>query len=183
MPTLVPTLTSVSGYWYNADRLITLVADDSSLLGTTFMNQGEVQAQGLEFEAQMRLSGKLQSVVSYELQRAKDVDNGTDLVNSPHSMAKVRLSVPMPLRESTLAFDVRYTSSRRTLAGQRIPGVATADMTLRAPLSPSFEIVGTLRNLFDADYAEPASDSHIQDAIPQNGRTARIGLRWNFWRK
>jgi iron complex outermembrane receptor protein len=175
--------TSVSGYWYNADRLITLVADESSLLGTTFMNQGEVQAQGLEFEAQMRLSGKLQSVVSYELQRAKDVDTGTDLVNSPHSMAKVRLSVPMPLRESTLAFDVRYTSSRRTLAGQRVPGVATADMTLRAPLSPSFEIVGTLRNLFDADYAEPASDSHIQDAIPQNGRTARIGLRWNFWRK
>ena len=30
------------------------------------------------------------------------------------------------------------------------------------------------RQLFD-----PVSDQHLQDAIPQNGRTARIGLTWN----
>ncbi len=98
-------------------------------------------------------------------------------------MAKFRLSVPMPLRESTLSFDVRYLSSRQTLAGQTLSGVATADMTLLAPLSPSVELVGTVRNVFDADYADPASDAHMQDSIPQNGRTARIGIRWNFWRK
>ena len=45
------------------------------------------------------------------------------------------------------------------------------------PLGRSFELFGTVRNLFDVDYAIPASDQHLQDTIPQNGRTFRVGLR------
>ena len=37
-----------------------------------------------------------------------------------------------------------------------------------------------MRNLFDARYVDPASSAHVQDVIPQNGRTARIGLRYSF---
>ena len=44
-----------------------------------------------------------------------------------------------------------------------------------------FELVGSVRNLFDAQFADPASDEHAVDAIQQNGRTARIGIRWKFW--
>lgn len=44
------------------------------------------------------------------------------------------------------------------------------------------EIYGrSVRNLFDAQFADPASDEHAVDAIQQNGRTARIGIRWKFW--
>ena len=52
--------TSVSTYWYKADRLITLMPDDSAFLGATYVNQGQVRAKGLELEAQMRLSGGVQ---------------------------------------------------------------------------------------------------------------------------
>ncbi len=51
--------TSVSTYWYKADRLITPTLDDSAFLGATFVNQGQVRAKGLELEAQMRLQGRI----------------------------------------------------------------------------------------------------------------------------
>jgi outer membrane receptor protein involved in Fe transport len=44
-------------------------------------------------------------------------------------------------------------------------------------VGPNFDLVGTVRNLFDLTYAVPASDEHLQDTIPQNGRTFRVGLR------
>ena len=44
----------------------------------------------------------------------------------------------------------------------------------------SFELSGTLHNLFNEQYADPASDQHLQDSIPQNGRTFRIGLQWKL---
>ena len=47
----------------------------------------------------------------------------------------------------------------------------------------SFELVGTVRNLFSDPFSDPASDQHLQDSIPQNGRTFRIGLRWKLWSK
>ena len=49
--------TSVSTYWYKADRLITPVPDASTFLGVSYVNQGQVRAKGLELEAQMRLRG------------------------------------------------------------------------------------------------------------------------------
>jgi hypothetical protein len=33
----------------------------------------------------------------------------------------------------------------------------------------------------DAQYLDPVSSRHRQDAIAQNGRTGRIGLRWMLW--
>ena len=51
------------------------------------------------------------------------------------------------------------------------------------PVGKSWEVFGTVRNLFDDEYFDPASSQHAQDAIPQNGRTARIGLRWQLWHR
>ena len=55
--------------------------------------------------------------------------------------------------------------------------------TLVAPVGRSFELVGNVRNLFNAHYADPGSDSHLQDVIPQNGRTFDVGLRWKLGAK
>lgn len=54
-------------------------------------------------------------------------------------------------------------------------------MTLTTRVNSAFELVGSVRNPFDAQFADPASDEHAVDAIQQNGRTARIGIRWKFW--
>jgi outer membrane receptor for ferrienterochelin and colicins len=172
--------TSVSTYWYRADGLITLTPDPSTFFTTTFVNGGHVRAGGLELEAQMRLSRGVQGVMSYALQRVKDLETGQTLVNSPGQMATLRVSVPGPSKRWLASVEVLSLGSRRTLTGATLKPAATAGVTVLAPIGRAFELFGGVRNLFDVQYADPASDQHRQDVIPQNGRTLRVGLRWKL---
>jgi outer membrane receptor for ferrienterochelin and colicins len=174
--------TSVSTYWYKANRLITLTATDdpAAFLGATYVNEGEVRAKGLELEAQMRLPGDADGHVSYALQEARDHTTGAILTNSPRQMLKGRVSAPLFGNASSVALEVLGIGARQTIAGNRLAPTATANVTIVKPVGSSFELVGTIRNLFDATYAVPGSDTHVQDTIPQNGRTFRIGLRFKL---
>jgi len=98
-------------------------------------------------------------------------------------MAKGRISLPGPWARSFVSVEGRYLSPRNTLAGSKVPAEATLDVTVLQPLGRSWELSGGVQNIFDAQYSDPVSDQHRQDAIPQNGRTARIGLRWSLWTK
>jgi outer membrane receptor for ferrienterochelin and colicins len=173
--------TSVSGYWYKADRLITAIPDDSSNLGLTYVNQGQVRAKGLELESQVLLKRGAQALVSYALQNAVDQETHRGLPNSPRHVAKARLSVPGPLPRSFVSVEGQFLSSRETLTGATIPPAALVNLTVIQPIGRAWELFGTVRNVFDAQYADPGSTAHVQDVIPQNGRTARIGLRWKLW--
>jgi iron complex outermembrane receptor protein len=175
--------TSVSTYWYKADRLITLVPGGSGFLGLTYQNLGQVRAKGLELEAQMRLKWRAQALMSYGLQRAVNQETRTDLANSPRHMVKGRLSVPLPNNLTTVSVEGLFMSSRDTLAHSTVDPVATFDVTAHHKIGRSWELFAGVRNLFDAQYADPASSQHLQDSIPQNGRTARIGLKLNLWGK
>jgi outer membrane receptor protein involved in Fe transport len=172
--------TSVSTYWYKADRLITLIPDASGFLTATYINQGQVRAKGLELEAQMRLKGGSQALVSYALQSARDQATQTILANSPRHVAKARISLRGPTRLSSVSVEVQYLSSRGTLAGLEVSPAAPVNVTMVQPVARSWELFGTLQNVFDDQYVDPASGGLVQDTVPQNGRTARIGLRWNL---
>jgi iron complex outermembrane receptor protein len=173
--------TSLSAYRYTASELITIrVLDAGSRTGFGFFNDGTLRAKGLEGEVEVRTKRGLQLLGSYALQRAEDQTNEA-LTNSPREMVKLRLSAPGPFAQSTGAFEVQYLASRRTLPGTIVPAATVANFTFTKRVNSAFEVVGTIRNLFDAQYADPASDEHSTDVIQQNGRTARIGVRWNFW--
>ena len=96
--------TSVSTYWYKADRLITLVPDDSTFLGVSFVNQGEVRAKGLELEAQMRLKGESRALVSYALQSAVDQETHR---RAPEFAATHRQGANQPARADGSVVRVR----------------------------------------------------------------------------
>jgi iron complex outermembrane receptor protein len=181
--------TSVSTYWYKADRLIDFILDDTSFLGVSFVNQGQVRARGLELEAQLRIGGESRALVSYALQNAVDQQTRSDLPNSPRHIAKGRISVPGPLARSFVSFEAHYLSSRATLArpspdgsmvAGRVSAAATANVTVVQPLGRAWELTGGIRNVFDNKYADPVSDQHVQEAVEQNGRTARVGLTWRI---
>ena len=171
--------TSVSTYWYKADRLITLIADPTTSSGLSYINQGTVRAKGLELEAQMRLSGATRAVVSYALQSATDQATLTELPNSPRHVATGRVSFSGPTRRSIISVDAQYLSRRQTLAGATVSMAAPVSVTMVQPIGRSWELFGSVHNIFDQNYADPVSSALVQDAILQNGRTARIGLRWS----
>jgi iron complex outermembrane receptor protein len=175
--------TAASLYWYRAEQLITVISDPSTLSTVSFVNQGEVRAKGIEVEAQMRLRGESRALVSYAVQRAAEQATGAELANSPRHVAKMRLSLEGPTPGSFISAEAQYLSRRRTVVGTEVAGAMVINLTLTQPLGRNAELFGTVRNLFDTDYADPASDQHRQETIPQNGRTARIGLRWTFGTK
>jgi outer membrane receptor for ferrienterochelin and colicins len=181
--------TAVSSYWYRADRLITLTLDDAAFLGISWVNQGEVRAKGLELEAQVRLRGESRALVSYALQNAVDQQTGSELPNSPRHVATGRLSLPGPWARSLLSIEGNYLSSRTTLArpaadgsmrSGRVPGRGLAHVTFVQPIGRAWELSAGVRNVFDTTYSDPVSDQHLQEAVEQNGRTARVGLTWKL---
>jgi outer membrane receptor for ferrienterochelin and colicins len=95
-------------------------------------------------------------------------------------MLKARVSVAGPIDQSFISVEALHLSSRTTLAGHRLPSATLATVTMIQPVGRSFELSGTVRNLFNEQYADPASSNHVQDSISQNGRTVRIGLRWKL---
>jgi outer membrane receptor for ferrienterochelin and colicins len=175
--------TSVSTYWYKAEQLITPLADPSTPLGASFINLGEVRAQGVEFEAQMRLRRGGQALVSYALQKAVDRQTDSGLPNSPRHVAQARLSLRGFSALSSVALEGQFLSSRQTLAGAMLPAAATINLSMVQPIGRAWELFGSVRNIFDNSYADPVSNAHRQDSISQNGRTARVGLRWQLWAK
>jgi iron complex outermembrane receptor protein len=173
--------TSVSAYRYEASQLITFqVVDPESVFSKYgFFNDGTARAKGIELEAEVRSKRGLQIVGSYTRQRAED-ERGETLTNSPQDMVKMRVGAPGPFARSFAAVEVQYLSPRQTIMSTTVAAATVVNATFNVPVGHALELMATLRNAFNQQYADPASDEHLVDAIPQNGRTARIGLRWNL---
>ncbi len=113
------------------------------------------------------------------MQRAVD-EGDLQLTNSPGNLAKFRISAPAPGRSSA-AFELQYIGERGTLGGRSVGGATVANVNVRKRVTPKIELFGLVANAFNTRYSDPASDEHAFDVIEQNGRTARIGLRWAPW--
>jgi iron complex outermembrane receptor protein len=117
---------------------------------------------------------------TYSFQHSTDRRTGIEITNSPRHLAKLSVSVPFAAR-FTAATDAQYMSDRRTLAGTSTPGVVRFDLHLTArTLSPRLEAALSVRNALDAAYADPGSEEHLQDVLPQDGRTLALSLMWRF---
>jgi iron complex outermembrane receptor protein len=173
--------TSISGHRSTATQLIALelLSPDDGAGEYAFFNRGTIKSRGVMLEGEVRSKHGLQALANVVVQRAKDEEGGT-LTNSPNEMANFRFSAPGPIRNSTAALEVQHLSARRTPTGTVVPGATIANLTLTARLTQAVELFGSVRNLLDRSILDPASEEHWMDAIPQNGRTARVGIRWQL---
>ena len=171
--------TSVSAYHYTASQLITFKSLDSDTLHGTFgfANDGVIEAHGLELEAEFRNKRGLQAVTSYVLQQASPAAAHVTLTNSPRHIAKARATFPLRARAFASA-EWQFMSERSTLAGSAVDAVSLLQVTAGWPIGRTLLLTGSIRNLFNQVYADPGSDEHLSDSIPQNGRTMRVGIRW-----
>jgi iron complex outermembrane receptor protein len=176
--------TSVSAYHSTATDLLKLALLDpgaGAFDGLAFLNRGLVRSRGLVFEADARTKRGLHAAGHVALQRTRS-EMGESLTNAPGTLANVRFSGPGPVWGSLGGFEVQYVASRTTVAGTTVGAVTLAHLTMSTPIGAGLELFGTVRNVFDAAYRDPASEEHAMDAIAQNGRTVRAGIRWRFAR-
>lgn len=145
-----------------------------------FRNLGEVWTTGGEAEIEGRWPG-FEGRMSYTYQGTKNRETGEALTNSPRQLVKGQFSTSYWRDRIVPAVDVWYTGPRRTLAGNIAGGYSVANFTLswRKPL-PWLEASASVYNLFDKAYADPGAGEHIQDTIPQDGRSFRIKVTASF---
>jgi iron complex outermembrane receptor protein len=171
---------SASGYYYEINNLIssTLKPGTDSYF---FDNVNRVQAKGMEFELEGRYPGGLVARASYALQRTDDAMTGEELSTSPRHLIKGNLIVPLYRDKVFAGLELQYQSSVKTLSGRRADDFVIANLTLFSKeLVKGLEMSATVYNLLDTQYGFPASGSHLQDIIGQDGRSFRLKLTYKF---
>ncbi len=171
---------SVAGYYYDTVNLITQTRNstDGSLV---FKNTSEATAQGVEIGLTGDLAHGIKARASYSLQHAEDGESGEELNNSPRHMGKVSLITPLYRDYVHAGVDLQYYSSMKTLAGGQNSGFFIANATLFShEIVRGLELSASVYNLFDKKYSYPGSTGHVQDTIPQEGRSFWVKLQYRF---
>jgi outer membrane receptor protein involved in Fe transport len=140
---------------------------------TQYLNLTDITSQGVELQADYRRSNGLWSSVSYSRQDTQQ--RGTRMVNSPANLAKAGISTPTS-RSLQGSLELIYESGRMTFAGSETPGVFLTNLTVSTALRSSLRLSLAVKNLLNTAYATPGGPAHLQDTIPQNGRTFLLGL-------
>lgn len=146
-----------------------------------FMNTGQVDAHGVELEAERLWDGGARLRTSYAWQISREKDTGAELVNSPRHLAKLNYSVPVRDDSLRAGGELQYTGSRKTQAGGTAGGHLLANLTLSSVrVARGLELSASVYNLFDKRYADPGGPEHVQDLIAQDGRSYRLKLSYRF---
>jgi iron complex outermembrane receptor protein len=152
--------------------------DDGLLV---FVNSGQVDARGIEFEAERLWGDGTRLRTSYAWQISRERDTDATLVNSPKHLAKLNFSMPAWGDSLRTGAELQYVGSRKTLGGGSVGGRLLANLTLLSEkLAPGLELSASVYNLFDKRYADPGGQEHVQDQIQQDGRSYRLKLNYRF---
>lgn len=169
---------SASLYRYQITGLISQVAVGSSV---QYQNAGNITAHGLELALEGKWPAGVEGRLSYALQKATDDSNDMRLSNSPQSLVKLNVIVPLFSDKLFGGLESRYTSRRETLAGNQTKDVFITNLSLfSTKLVEGWELSGQVNNLFDYHYGDPGSFDHRQDTIEQYGRTFWIKLKYRY---
>jgi outer membrane receptor for ferrienterochelin and colicins len=171
---------SLSGFYYGMKNMISQQIDPSDGL-IAYQNIDEVVSKGVEFELQGKWARDVEGRFSYTYQETTNNETGRPLTNSPRHLLKLNIHVPIIKKYLSTGIEAQYTGPRRTLAGNDTGGFVVANLTLLSQeLIKGLEISGSIYNLFDKKYGDPASNEFRQNVIPQDGRTFRIKLTYLF---
>jgi outer membrane receptor for ferrienterochelin and colicins len=161
---------SLSGYSYDIDGLITQVEEEFDM--QFFANMDDVRARGVELELEAIYQNGAILRGSWSIQRAEDVASGLELTNSPHHLAKFTGSMPLFGTPVFANLDVQYNSRSVTLTRTRSPSFVLANLTLNThELWSGVELTAGIYNILDEDRRFPGAEEHVQETLPQEGRT------------
>jgi outer membrane receptor for ferrienterochelin and colicins len=176
---------SVSIYQYEMDGLIAIGEPTPGVFQNN--NLPVVEARGASVELEARWDSGLRARGSYALQSVRNTDASLikdSLANSPQHIGKVHAQIPLWSDRLYAAVEGLYLSERQTPQSLKDPTVATVpgyvltNLTLTYALNDATRLSLASRNLLNTSYADPGSDFHTQNAIPQNGRS--VWLRASY---
>lgn len=158
--------------------LIISAANETGLI--RFVNGLDTTAHGFELAWTSQSRAGVRVRASYSGLKASQETAGVWLGGAPTQLAKLNLGVPIETLRLTSGLSVQVAGTRQAHTGETFPPVAVANWNLVRPLSKNVEFQGTIFNLFNAQYREPASTDHLQGGIMQDGRQIAVKLLWRI---
>ena len=143
-------------------------------------NEQPVDTRGVELSTDKTwdCGARLRDSVSFQHANYR---NDAEVVNSPRVLGKLNFSSPLPVYGLRLGYELRYDSSRLTLDGTTLGGYALSNLFLSTEsLAKGLEVSLGIGNLFGKRYAQPASSSHWQDWLQQDGRSVRTDFHYRL---
>jgi outer membrane receptor for ferrienterochelin and colicins len=174
---------SATGYVYRIKDLINYGAPDPVTLLPTFENIDEVDATGGEFELAGRWEGGTEARIDYTVQRTKDRTTGEPLTNSPPTIVKAGMVIPLVSHKVFGGIEEQYVDRRRTEGGGYASSFFTTNLTVVARnILPRLDASCSVYDLFDKEFSDPVSlkDLSPLDTVRQDGRNYRIKLTYAF---
>jgi len=166
-------------YHWNMRGLVTLGTDPLSGL-SQYQSGEDIEANGVELSADTTWDwgGRLRGSLSYQ-----DVAyaSGAGLDNSPRFLGKLNLSGPLAATGLRFGYELQYTSERQAIDGSDLDGYWLSNLQLSSyTWVRGLEVSLGLYNLFDTRYEHPGADINWQNALEQDGRSARLKLSYRF---
>ncbi|MGH9797337.1 MAG: TonB-dependent receptor plug domain-containing protein [Candidatus Polarisedimenticolia bacterium] len=170
---------AASAYQYEIEDLISLTTDPGDGL-LVFRNLERVRGRGLEVEVERRWAEGHRLRFSHAYQGTRDLGAGMSLSNSPRHLSKLHAGFSLLRDRLETGFELLSMSGRRTPKDTREPGRTLANLTVTGFLPAGLTLSAGVLNLLDEEYGDPGSEEHVQDVIPQDGRSFRATVTKKF---
>lgn len=171
---------SASGFYNQIEGLISEQLDPATSQ-FFYANGALAETKGGSVELEAKLPKGIKGRVSYTLQHTTDAVTGERFSNSPEHLAKLGLIVPLYRDKVFSGLELQYSSETENLNRQPTAGYLLANWTLFSrELIKNLEVSASVYNLFDKKYGFPGGPEHLQESIPQDGRTFRVKLTYRF---
>jgi outer membrane receptor for ferrienterochelin and colicins len=172
---------SISGFYNFMDNLIVFENGNFTNLDAT--------SKGIELALEGNWHG-IRGRGSYTFQDVRNTTQDSSFADSPEHLFKFNVSIPFWKDKIFAGLEYQYTSRRSTLftttTGETLPGTdvssfGVVNLTLFSQnLLKNFDFSASVYNVLNQHYADPATHFHLQDQIPQDGRTFRLKLTYRF---
>jgi len=170
---------TTSLFYYKVDDLISFGLNSHG--DSSFGNIAAATSQGAEIGLDSTLALGWRARLSYTYADARDSDSGMRLTDSPESVAKFSLSMPLWQRVGSSTVEIRGMSSRTTVQGNTLGGYAVANFTfLSRTMAKGLQISAGVYNLLNKQYSDPVGSDFLEDSVRQNGRQFRVKITEKF---
>jgi outer membrane receptor for ferrienterochelin and colicins len=170
-----------TAYAWNMTNLISLGTDPISGLSQYQQGSGKVEVRGGELSVDKTWDWGARLRSSFGIQDAEQ--QGSQLLNSPHFLGKLNISMPIPLMTGLRAgYELQYYGNRKTLNGSHTDSYLLSNLNLTSDIRwvKGLEASLSLYNLFNEHYQHPAADTNWQNSLVQPGRTVRLRMDFHF---
>jgi len=177
---------SLSGFYNQMNNLIVFNSGSYTNLNA--------KTEGVELGLEGVFADGIRARASYSYQHTRDETLGWKMPDSPNSLVKANLSVPVWRDKIFADLEFQFVSDRASL--HNTTDATGEPLTVQGETAGSYEVVNftlfgrelvkhlevsaSIYNLFNEQYSDPASRFHVQDLIPQDGRTFRLKATYRF---